>query len=58
MVAYACTMPPPIPPSKPAAAGLAPIVIVADSISEAVNKRTPPFVEASIQACGDQVKYH
>jgi hypothetical protein len=50
MVAYACAMPPPIPPNNPAAAGFTPIPMKPDSISEAVNSKTPPFVDASIQA--------
>ena len=45
-------MPPPIPPSRPATAGLTPTAVVAVSISEAVNRRTAPLVEASIQAYG------
>ena len=51
MVAYACAIPPPIPPRRPAAAGLTPRPIDAVSISDAVKSRTPPFVDASIQAC-------
>ena len=50
MVAYAWTIPPPIPPSKPATAGLTPMPVEAVSISEAVKRRTAPLVEASIQA--------
>jgi hypothetical protein len=50
MVAYACAIPPDIPPSNPAAAGLIPIPKMAVSTSEAVKISTPPFVEASIQA--------
>ena len=34
------------------------MAVVAVSISEAVNSRTAPFVEASIQACDDRVGQH
>lgn len=50
MVAYACTTPPPIPPSRPAVPGLTPRSIVRFSISAAVKRRTPPLVDASIHA--------
>jgi len=51
IVAYAWAIPPPIPPKRPAAAGLMPIPTIPDSISEAVNSNTAPLVEASIHAC-------
>jgi hypothetical protein len=50
MVRYACAIPPPIPPMRPAAAGLSPAAIVRVSISDAVKMSTAPLVEASIQA--------
>lgn len=50
IVAYACVIPPVIPPRRPAKPGLTPIFVVADSTSDAVKSRTAPLVEASIQA--------
>lgn len=39
-----------MPPKRPAAAGLIPILTALDSTSEAVKSKTAPFVEASIHA--------
>lgn len=50
IVAYACAIPPVIPPRRPARPGLTPIFTVTDSTSDAVKSRTAPLVEASIQA--------
>jgi hypothetical protein len=51
MVAYACAIPPPIPPNIPEAAGLTPKLLTAYfSISAEVKIRTAPLVEASIHA--------
>lgn len=50
IVAYACAIPPPIPPSKPAEPGLIPWFLATFSISAAVKRRTAPLVDASIQA--------
>lgn len=48
-------MPPPIPPRRPATAGLTPRPVVATSISDAVKSRTAPFVDASIHAYAESV---
>jgi hypothetical protein len=39
-----------MPPRRPPIAGLIPMLVVAVSISDAVKRSTPPFVEASIHA--------
>ena len=57
MVAYAWAIPPDIPPSKPATAGLIPMPRVTVSTSDAVNIRTAPLVEASIQAYQNESEY-